>query len=143
MYFRTRIAAFQWCFRGAVYIDLDPFTSDGFLPTGNDVKVHVWFSCKVETSSSIAFLPIWIKDSLSISVRFFGGCDVSKICTICRRKSWIRKKMMHRIPGSICPVLGSGRMIWLGIPLRSLEVRKVGLMCDWIVEQEGRLEKVQ
>ena len=59
------------------------------------------------------FLPIWITDSLSISVRFFCACDVSKICTMCKRKSWIRNKMMHMIPGSIWSVLGSGRTIGL------------------------------
>ena len=38
--------------------------------------------------------------------------------------------------------LGQWSNDWLGIPLRSLEAKKVGLMCDWIVEQERQLEKV-
>ena len=43
---------------------------------------------------------------------------------------------MHRIPGSIQPILGNGRMIGLESRYVVLKPRKVGLMNDLIVEQE-------
>jgi len=41
----------------------------------------------------LGFLPIWIKDGLSISVRFFGGCDVSEICTMCEENRELERKL--------------------------------------------------